>query len=72
MDCLERKMDNLHSELSLYKNKCNSLEEQNEGLLDQMKRLQAQLMGNPCATQPAVRTVTTSQTAAVGIVAIKK
>ena len=40
MDCLERKMDNLHSELGLFKNKCSTLEEQNAGLMSQIKRLQ--------------------------------
>ena len=40
MDCLERKMDNLHSELGLFKSKCSTLEEQNAGLMSQIKRLQ--------------------------------
>ena len=40
MDCLERKMDNIHGELKHFKSKCSSLEDQNAGLLSQIKRLQ--------------------------------
>ncbi len=43
MDCLERKMNSLHSELSEFKSRCSSLEEQNASLVAQIKRLQAQL-----------------------------
>ena len=40
MDCLERKMDNIHGELKHFKSKCSTLEDQNAGLLSQIKRLQ--------------------------------
>lgn len=43
MDCLERKMDSLHAELSQYKAKCVALEGQNSNLVAQVKRLQGQL-----------------------------
>ncbi|XP_059078962.1 cyclic AMP response element-binding protein A-like isoform X2 [Tigriopus californicus] len=43
MDCLERKMDSLHAELSQYKAKCVTLEGQNSNLVAQVKRLQTQL-----------------------------
>ena len=43
MDCLERKMDNIHSDLGHYKNKCSTLEEQNAALMAQIKRLQVRI-----------------------------
>ncbi len=43
MDCLEKKMDALHSELALFKNRCCTLENQNAALVTQVKKLQAQL-----------------------------
>ena len=46
MDCLERKMDSLHAELSQYKNRCIAMEAQNATLVAQVKKLQAQLAVN--------------------------
>lgn len=40
MDCLEKKMDDIHSELSMYKSKCGQLELQNQSLQKEVKKLQ--------------------------------
>lgn len=50
MDCLEKKMENLHDELSQYKARCAALESQNVSLTNQVKKLQAQL--TPVTHQP--------------------
>ena len=49
MDCLERKMDSLHAELSHYRGRCQTLEAQNAALMAQLRKLQAATSGSGAA-----------------------
>ena len=60
MDCLERKMDNLHSELAQYKSKCVTLEGQNGSLMAQVKKLQAQLASKNLSVSPCIDNISDS------------
>ena len=44
MDCLERKMDRLSSEVSAYQQKCLQLEAQNANLVNQLNELRSKFV----------------------------